>query len=713
MRLFLLLMVVIASLANAQQLPEPFMVIPQPRQIVLKSGAGFDAGNLRSIVLNGFKKIPVTGSVLSQLIIADKPGRGSVVLILDTTINEFQSDEGYILSINLKGVEIQARSSAGIFYGCQTLEQLLEDALFYKKSIPACIINDFPELAYRAVHFDVKHHLDHMNYYYESIDRLASYKINAVVFEFEDKLRYQRQPVVGAPQAISIDEMAALTNYARERHIEITPLVQGLGHATFILKHESMAHLRELSWNRWAFCPLHEGTYQVLFDLYRDAIDATPGSKYLHIGGDEIGNIGLCPRCKPMAEKEGVLSLSLYWLKRVCEFAGENNRIPIFWDDMPLKHAGVYETTYDDDIYAGEAEKRWKEGLPKMDKLLEDFPKNCVYMRWNYSMGRQPGNVMALDWYKSRGLKTMVATATNTEGGFLFQEDIRDKDNQSIGTSSIRSFIQLAAEKEAGGMLCTAWDDKSPHMENYWRGFIAAAEYSWTPEGRTLEQFDNSWLWREFGLSVPDFQVFHSKLREGSEFWYEALYKKGGMLDEDNALQSLPRLEHWLPALAGQENVIFDYASKLIDLPDENSPGSWTEKYKDRIERAEKLMTEYPEVSKRLNELYNTSKRNRYYWELTNAIFEFQMTSPILLIALSDSDRSGVKNEEVVKAMANFKEKWENLNRVYSKTRFTAYPANYVPDRYFHLASQSEDLTWMIQAQELLFEKIREQIGNE
>jgi len=450
-----------------------------------------------------------------------------------------------------------------------------------------------------------------------------------------------------------------------------------------------------------------------LFDMYRDAIDATPGSKYLHIGGDEIGNIGLCPRCKPMADKEGMLSLSLYWLKRVCEFAKENGRIPIFWDDMPLKHAGVYETTYEDDINEEEAAKRWNEGRPELDKLLADFPKNCVYMRWNYTMARQPGNIMALDWYKSKELQTMVATATNTEGGMLFQQDIRNQGNESIGVSSIRSFAQLAAEKETLGMLCTAWDDKSPHMENYWRGFIAAAEYSWTPDGRTLEQFDNAWLWREFGLSVSDYQSLHNKLREGSEFWYRALFKKGGMLDEDNALQSLPRLEHWLPALAGQENVVFDYTTKLIGLPAKNSPGSWTEQYKDRIEKAENLIIQYPEISNRLNELYNSSKRNRYYWELANALFEFQMTAPILIIALRDSDRPGANSEEVKKARANFREKWEDLNRVYSKTRFTTYPSKYVPDRYFHLASQREDLTWMIQAQELLFGKIEKNMKME
>ncbi len=467
---------------------------------MLLKGSGLQNGKLMHIVLNNGIKRPVTGNILSLLTIAGTGGEGTLTLTLDKSIKNIPSDEGYILTISGDKAEVIAKGEAGIFYGCQSLEQLLEDSRDYNKPVPACKITDYPALSYRAVHFDVKHHLDHMDYYYESIDRLAMYKINAVVFEFEDKLRYRRQPLVGAPQSISIDEMAALTRYARERHIEITPLVQGLGHATFILKHQEYAGLRELPWNTWAFCPLNEGTYQVLFDLYRDAIDATPGSRYLHIGGDEIGNIGLCPRCKPMADKEGMLSLSLYWLRRVCEFARENGRIPVFWDDMPLKEGGVYESTWSDDVTAEEAEKAWKEGTPKLDKLLEDFPKNCVYMRWNYSMARQPGNILALDWYKSRGLKAMIATATNSEGGMMFQPEERNKGNASSGIAPIRSFIQLAAERNISGMLCTAWDDKSPHMENYWRGFIAAAEYSWSPEGRSPVEYDKAWLQREFGL---------------------------------------------------------------------------------------------------------------------------------------------------------------------------------------------------------------------
>lgn len=700
-----------------EKLPAPFKIIPQPQNVILLKGSGIRTGELTNLILKGNFKRPVMGEILSKLTVGKSTDKGSLTLLLDTAFSKEQSAEGYVLTVSGGSAEIISRGEAGLFYGCQSLEQLLEDAADYRKSVPSCKITDYPALSYRAVHFDVKHHLDHMNYYYESIDRLARYKINAVVFEFEDKLRYMRQPLVGAPQSISIDEMAALTCYARERHIEITPLVQGLGHATFILKHQEYVYLRELPWNTWAFCPLHEGTYQVLFDLYRDAIAATPGSKYLHIGGDEIGNIGLCPRCKPMADKDGMLSLSLYWLKRVCEFAKENGRIPIFWDDMPLKEAGVYETTYDESISSKTAEERWKEGIPKLDKLLEDFPKNCVYMRWNYSMAQQPGNIRALDWYKSRGLKAMVATATNPGGGMLFQGDERNKGIASSGIITIRSFIQLSAERKIDGVLCTAWDDCSPHMENYWRGFIATAEYSWSPKGRTLEEYDNAWLQREFSIFFPDYISFNNQLKNGSTLWSEAFFRNGSFFSDENVLQSMIRVEHWLPVLEGQEKKQFDYTTKLIELPDLNSPGSWRNKYKEHIDRAIIEVNNYNALSNKLSNLYNTSRRNRYYWELSMALYDLQMTAPHLLLALNQCDTADKVQrsegiEKVHLAMKDFNRVWEKLKQVYSTTRFVSYPVNYIPDRYFHLASQREDLSWMIQPDEMYHTMIEKWLQN-
>ena len=704
--LFILLSFEGKAVQNTDKLPSPFCVIPQPQNVVLLKESGLANDALKGVRIIGRFERPVMGNKLTLLSKSLKSGKGILTIRLDSSANTPASEEGYILTVSGGSAEIVSKGEAGLFYGCQTLEQLLEDADQYRIPVPACKITDSPALPYRAVHFDVKHHLDHMNYYYESIDRLARYKINAIIFEFEDKLRYQRQPLVGAPQSISIDEMAAITRYASERHIEISPLVQGLGHATFILKHEQYANLRELSWNRWAFCPLNEATYQVLFDLYRDAIDATPGSRYLHIGGDEIGNIGLCPRCKPAADKEGLMKLNLYWLKRVCEFAEENGRIPIFWDDMPLKFAGVHESTKRNDLTPDLAENEWKNGSQKLDKLLQDFPKNCIYMRWNYSMARQPGNVLALEWYKGRGLKVMGATAAQSSHAILFPHDERNAGMNGRGTNAIKSFMQLAADKDISGMLCTAWDDASPHMETYWHGFIAAAEYSWSPTGRTLNEYDNAWMQKEFGTSFIDYYGLYTRLYNGSIFWYKAYFRKGNNFDQNNFLQQLVQLAHWMPPTQGEEAKQLDFDSRLIDLPDLKSPGLWSNKYADRLKEAEDILLQYNEIKRTLLGLYESSKTNRFHWELFSAMNDLTITAPKLLTALQQCDTGDKAQrlrgiEMVNDVLTEFDKAWENLKITYGKTRFISNPPDYVPDRYFHYASQKEDLSWMIQADDL------------
>ncbi len=87
-------------------------------------------------------------------------------------------------------------------------------------------------------------------------------------------------------------------------------------------------------------------------------------------------------------------------------------------------------------------------------------------------------------------------------------------------------------------VLFTTWDDRSPHMESFWSGFIASDEYSWSPNGRTLEEFDNAWLQREFGISIPNFASFNNQLNKSSDLWDEAYYRNGGLSGDEIALQN-------------------------------------------------------------------------------------------------------------------------------------------------------------------------------
>ena len=249
----------------ARGLDKAFQLLPQPQSVELLPGKGIMYTDLKFVSAASDTLVPILGALTDVLPRAGHVGKGLFLQLSESNVPD--SPEGYVLEVNDKGVTVTARTEAGLFYGCQTLEQLLEDSRDFDLEIPQMKITDYPAIAYRAVHLDTKHHLDRMEYYYRMIDRLARYKVNAIIWELEDKLRFTRRPEVAAPNAISKQEMQALCRYAKERNVEICPLVQGLGHAGFILKHHW--ELRENPDSDWEFCPSDPRTYEVQFDLYQ------------------------------------------------------------------------------------------------------------------------------------------------------------------------------------------------------------------------------------------------------------------------------------------------------------------------------------------------------------------------------------------------------------------------------------------------------------
>src|SRR5690606_11573314 len=156
--------------------------------------------------------------------------------------------------------------------------------------------------------------------YVESYIRdMARFKINMIVWEWEDKLAYTSHPEIGAPGAFTVAEMQAVTRYARRFHIELVPSVQGLGHVSFILNWPPHAQWREIASSNWEFCPLKEGSYDLLFDLWEEAIKATPGSRYIHIGSVETYELGLCDQCKAKSEEIGTSGVYTLFINRAAK----------------------------------------------------------------------------------------------------------------------------------------------------------------------------------------------------------------------------------------------------------------------------------------------------------------------------------------------------------------------------------------------------------
>ena len=584
----------------ARSLDKVFQLLPQPQSVEVLAGKGFMYDELTFVSVAPGTPVPVLGALTDVLPRSGRTGKGLFLQLSGQNVPD--SPEGYVLEVNGKGVTVTARTEAGLFYGCQTLEQLLEDSRDFGREIPQMKITDYPAIAYRAVHLDTKHHLDRMEYYYRMVDRLARYKVNAIIWELEDKLRFTRRPEVAAPNAISKQEMQALCRYAKERNVEISPLVQGLGHAGFILKHHW--ELRENPASDWEFCPSDPRTYEVQFDLYLDALEAMPYGKYLHVGGDEITAIGVDERCK--ATGKTAFELQMIWLKKVCQFAVDHGRVPIFWDDMPLKYAGIWELVLSDKSEE-EVAKAWN--TDKLDKAVDLFPKECVYMRWKYEDATAPAHQRLLKWYHDKGLKVMGATAAAAgDSPFMPRRNSRSE--------YVKGFNRLVAENHLEGILATSWDDGSPHLETVWRGFIAQGEFGWNPSARDIEAFKQAHAQREYGFRPEDNRMAFLDELEKAVFFF------------DGALVT-----------SGRRNPAWGTtAFTLMELPDKAKPGTWSELYKDKITQARIEAGRYEKITEGIKAAKAEALRNRYTLQVYEQTNNLQNYPVRLILALNAYD---------------------------------------------------------------------------
>lgn len=296
-------------------------------------------------------------------------------------------------------------------------------------------------------------------------------------------------------------------------------------------------------------------------------------------------------------------------------------------------------------------------------------------MRWTYTLARNPGNIKALDWYKDNGLKVMGATAAQNVSMLLPLDD---------RVNIIQSFVSLTANRGIPGMLCTAWDDSSPHMDTYWRGFAAMGEYSWSPHIRSLDQFERAWYHRGFAPECADMSGLglYAELTGALDFWAKGFYAKSG--------RRRPK--------------------ELIDLPDVAGKGTWSKKYKEKLTRVKKEIERYKKTSAILESLSRKAHRNRYHIEILTATNDFQITTAKILLAVGDCDVKGSSQARanLQKELDNFEKAWSNLKTVYGKTRFIANPDSYLMDgNEKHIANQRPDLTWLIIPEETLMPELK------
>ncbi|MAX25812.1 MAG: hypothetical protein CMJ19_15035 [Phycisphaeraceae bacterium] len=671
-------------------------------KIYIFSVAGQETHSIAEMLEDQFEKLYGKGLSVESITSKDEISRQGVVLGISGENDSFteltsqlpsplnDSDESYILNVSEGLVIISGASDRGLFYGVQTLIQLLEDAKWKDATIAGMRVEDWPDLELRWVHYNYFFHLDRFEYIKESIKKLAKYKINGIVFEFEDTFAYRSYPFVVSPNSFTPEQIRELTQFAHQYYVDIVPLVQGFGHAGYLLKHEELKHLREDPEIYQSFCPLKEETYDFIFDLFEETINATPGVKFFHIGADEVRHMGKCDLCKEKKKEVGDLGLYLTWLDRVNVFMESKGRTVVFWDDMPMKHAGLWQVIRNDADTT--FEETWNSGISKLDKIITRFPEDGVFMRWNYQLGREKGNVNILDWYAKNNFKAMAATAVIGDWPLI--------PKYNWMPANIKSFVSLAAEKGILGELCTAWgDDSGNHFEVYWVGFLAASEYAWSGASpTTLDEYWEKYVYRFFGPDTNGLiEAFHI-LSERVDFWDSSLMKKGNKRRIGYEHITLPNLD---------------------SLPE---AGSWVKHYKALFDSARVEKARCIEATAILKKQIGVVKDNAYNLEVFVTMGELMESYTDLVLSIEriavycDKNLSLMKDgEEPVKeeysemtdrveeAWNDYLSTYERLKKVWEIARYPKGGEGYMlNDQTHYMAGRTTDLSYLILAEQEL-----------
>ena len=250
--------------------------------------------------------------------------------------------EGYGLSVKPDGVTIRASDDAGEFYARQTLAQLKDGATF-----PCCEIKDSPRFKWRGVHVDDVRHFLGKEQVKRTIDQISKYKFNVFHWHLTDDQAW-RIAVPGYPMLASnggfytADDIREVVAYAAERHIKIVPEVDFPGHFSAVSRAYPAFSCDTGGVRKKGKPPMCVGNPDAVkfVEAALDAVcDLFPGSKIIHIGGDECRRDywKCCPKCKAMMVREGLAKtqdLQAWLTRHAVNYLAAKGRRAIGWDEM-------------------------------------------------------------------------------------------------------------------------------------------------------------------------------------------------------------------------------------------------------------------------------------------------------------------------------------------------------------------------------------------
>ncbi len=463
---FSILLSLLTNALWAQQASLPLLPIPQ---IVEKQSGGFKLGPagvtlqllvrdtsrtavMLSVLHEGFKVNPTLAGRTAAIVVGmpeQDSGFRERCVQKGLWPDDRLGDEGYVLLIEKAEITLAAHTKAGLFYGTQTLKQLVQNR---EKSnrVPCLKIVDWPQFPYRGMMDDISRGpVPTRAFMQEQVRRCAEMKLNMLSYYTEHVVRTESHgDFAPAGGALPISEWRALAEYADKHFIQLVGNFQSFGHFEKILSYPQYRHLGEAD---RLISPAFEESYRFLADVYREMVPAF-NSTFFNVDADETWDLGR-GASKALVDSLGAAEVYSRHLNRLHAELKKLDQRMMMWGDIVLKRPEV------------------------LDKL----PGDTIVGTWGYGAD-EPFEAMIAP-IEEAGFDMMISCGVLNSNRIM--PDFK------MAFANIKGFIETAARHKVMGVLTTVWDDGgSALFGRDWLGVAYAAEKSWNVAGRGDRDFD-------------------------------------------------------------------------------------------------------------------------------------------------------------------------------------------------------------------------------
>jgi hypothetical protein len=310
------------------------------------------------------------------------------------------------------------------------------------------------------------------------LDRLAALGYTGIVWELEDKVRWESCPECVWPEAMSKATFRALLDYARARGLENIPLLQTIGHAEYVLSHPAYFAWRENPEAKDCYCTSHPAVRQFLRRWIEEYLDLFGELRQFHLGGDEAYEFGKCPVCAARAGQVGRNGLYAEHLRDIAQPILARGVRPGIWCDMVLAHPSelaaippefvIWDWNYWDQHQPTAQGRVWGKGLLRADQVPAELRATVPELL--DAEGRFVPFYTS-DFLRRLGRDVIVSSSSRSHGDGLFAG------RHEVHAPNIVGAAQKAERAGLQGHCVTSWAIRAHPWETQaaWLALAAAA----------------------------------------------------------------------------------------------------------------------------------------------------------------------------------------------------------------------------------------------